>query len=760
MKTKFDLLLVFNFVAMLLFLLDTLFDGLSFNFLVSLVTFGFCIYYRGREEGELVNSKLKFFILALANLCCVKVFSAIILFVICWKLENYKVGNKENLKLEKKKPTIDPQIRKIDILLKLGVVMVFIAGFVFATTGWHSLDPIVKVFIMLLVSAAFIKLSSFCEKNIKIKSTIYLYWILGMTFIIFAFFTIGYGEIFGNYFSLLGEGASLYSCFISAIIGVLGLISYLKFKESFFLNFVYSGILFIIIFLDTFFNLSFENTLLTIVPILTIINLFKCKDDFKTLNIFANLVLGIIDMIFIVFTILCIFVDTNLIATIFLSVLLMFNIYNNILDGKDGYINNFMPFVAYLLLLSSFITLISKAEFDWVIVFIIMSLSFVIFNYVLALIINNKTAKDYIYETSDLILLLNFLIAFGSYTWLPLLIAISMGILYLVCNFIDGRQSYSTQVMYPINISMILLGCLNLVNDSFIGDDMFIYWVAASLLIFVLIYCLTKKDYLTKIYRLFAMIAAVIATVIVIDSSTLAPPITIFIAISLFYAEINWNREDKESFKRWLLLLLLINFFLGIRSMERILMNSLCPSYIFSNIVSIALYILVALFHQKDNFKFNICLLVVTLPMFSLIDNMEIGWISDILISILFYYSTFVLSTMLKNNSSLVKVIQYIGYTITYALVLFYDNNNYVLLYAFALIILSLLFGYYDKNYNALFKVSVVALIVGIIYQFGSFFTMIPLWLYLLLGGLILIGFATYKQMNIINKKDDENKDK
>ena len=47
-----------------------------------------------------------------------------------------------------KKKEINPEAKKIDLLLKLGVAMVFISGILFATTTWSFISDIVKAIVL------------------------------------------------------------------------------------------------------------------------------------------------------------------------------------------------------------------------------------------------------------------------------------------------------------------------------------------------------------------------------------------------------------------------------------------------------------------------------------------------------------------------------------------------------------------------------------------------------------------------------------
>jgi multisubunit Na+/H+ antiporter MnhB subunit len=64
-----------------------------------------------------------------------------------------------------------------------------------------------------------------------------------------------------------------------------------------------------------------------------------------------------------------------------------------------------------------------------------------------------------------------------------------------------------------------------------------------------------------------------------------------------------------------------------------------------------------------------------------------------------------------------------------------------------------ILIGLNNDKYKFHFYVGVVFTILNIIYQLRDIWSVIPFWLYLLIGGLVLIFVATQKQMKKIEKK-------
>lgn len=751
-KSKFNFIIGLN-VFMLIFSIAT-----SSIFFMLLALFNLIIaqYFKSKRINDLYKYRGWLLGLAIFNIVTFRVGSFILFLLIFLTLdantdkdliaarvsEMQKYGPSKNQVVKKKE--VDPQIRKIDILLKLGVVMVFIAGFVFATTGWYSLNSIIKLFIFFLVACLFIGLSIFSEKKIKIKSTIYLYWLLGMAFIFMIFLAMGYSETFGNYFSLLGDGSLLYCSFCGIVFCILSFITYLKFKEKLFLNLVYSAIVLVTVFLGRHFRLGIEEILMLLVPVFTLLNLIKIdKDnDFYTLNIFSKMILFILGIAFVGF----IGTYVNIFATVPLSVLFVFNIYYYIYHHKESDMNLFASLVSYALIIPSLILIVKDNITLWV----ILTTFFVTLMYLLSLLFNNKNLKNSSLIIADIITILVFVISLDGYFWLPLLISFLSLVVCVVCTYIDKLDDYDFEIMvHPVKISMGIYSIVHLLEHFHELSSPTGYWLCSTLLLYIFVYCLSRKKKLTDIYEKFCIIAIVICLLFTTLIQNIIISIIIFVGIVLFYAEVNWIKNCSKEFKNFAFILFLASIIFSIRAME-ITMVGTATDFVFSNIVSILLFVIVGLFHKKDEFKLNISLFAVLIPLYMLIETYtDVEWASIILPSIFAYYLTFILSRVVDNNSK--DFVGYIGYSIAFLLVIFTDNY-YALGYTFILIIISLLLGYLDKKFNALFKVSVVSLILVILYQLKSFWSNIPAWLYLLVIGLILIVFATYKQLKFVEK--------
>ena len=202
---------------------------------------------------------------------------------------------------------------------------------------------------------------------------------------------------------------------------------------------------------------------------------------------------------------------------------------------------------------------------------------------------------------------------------------------------------------------------------------------------------------------------------------------------------------------------MLFNIYISPHALYRILLGDTYTNYIMANIISIVMYSLVALFYHDDDTRFNLSLFSVCMPIMTLMNEVDIYWISRIMPSIMIYYLTFIVLRLLRKNKEFKEVASYIGFSLSFLIVLFTDDY-YVLGYSFIILVISLIIGYYNKNSNSLFRISVVAFIIEILYQLRTFWQLIPAWLYLLILGLSLIVFATYKQLKMNEKQKHDKK--
>lgn len=99
------------------------------------------------------------------------------------------------------------RVSSINVLLVIGSLLIILAGFIFATTTWASLGNIVKAVIILSFSAVLFAVSSVAERKLDLPKTGKVFYALGCAFLPITVLAVAYFKIFGEWFSLGGNGS-------------------------------------------------------------------------------------------------------------------------------------------------------------------------------------------------------------------------------------------------------------------------------------------------------------------------------------------------------------------------------------------------------------------------------------------------------------------------------------------------------------------------------------------------------------------------
>ncbi len=99
------------------------------------------------------------------------------------------------------------RVSSINVLLIIGSLLIILAGFIFATTTWATLGNIVKAVIILSFSAVLFVASSAAERKFDLPKTGKVFYTLGCAFLPITVFAIAYFKIFGEWFSINGNGS-------------------------------------------------------------------------------------------------------------------------------------------------------------------------------------------------------------------------------------------------------------------------------------------------------------------------------------------------------------------------------------------------------------------------------------------------------------------------------------------------------------------------------------------------------------------------
>ena len=121
------------------------------------------------------------------------------------------------------KPTSENKFETSHLLFGVGVILVFVAGLIFATSMWKIMPPVAKVLTLLLAAAFFVSVALILEKKLKLREASITMYVLGSAFTSLISIAIGYFAWFGKSFSL---GSSSRYLVISVSLWILSAMLY------------------------------------------------------------------------------------------------------------------------------------------------------------------------------------------------------------------------------------------------------------------------------------------------------------------------------------------------------------------------------------------------------------------------------------------------------------------------------------------------------------------------------------------------------
>ncbi|MBQ2823980.1 MAG: hypothetical protein IJF18_05325 [Oscillospiraceae bacterium] len=101
------------------------------------------------------------------------------------------------------------KVSSINVLLILGALFIITAGLIFATTTWEFLPSGLRAVVILSFSAIFFAASSLAERKFSLEKTGILFYTLGSVFLPITLIAAGHFKVFGEWFSLYGNGRPL-----------------------------------------------------------------------------------------------------------------------------------------------------------------------------------------------------------------------------------------------------------------------------------------------------------------------------------------------------------------------------------------------------------------------------------------------------------------------------------------------------------------------------------------------------------------------
>lgn len=728
-KKMIDYALIFNIVLMIVYFLLFVDDNLFFISIMTIFGLTTLNLYNFKKLDYQVDKydKAKFIISGIF-LLVFNTISAILLFIVASKIDESNSNITRGSPIEK----IDPEIRKLDILLKLGVGMVIVSGLIFSTSTWDYINDIFKMILLIVIGGAFLGLSIFSDQKLKIEKTTKTYWLVGMSFLFFAFLSIGYFGLLGETFKFGGVEEDLFVGSLLIFTSLLTFVTYYKFKNELYLN---SSVILIILGLCSIFanfNLDFNYVLIGVNIALLILLLLSNK--------FKNMIEFIVKF-FIVFTILFydnidsyLLIGINLIIVTFMTYILSFN--------KNS---KLAPFILIL----NFIIAACEMNFDFELGVLLTSILVAGF-YIMLIFCNYKENNKDSYKTYQI--LQNIVYLFTSFILLDeepkfSIIGTSLILLsYVVYILFDKKKDEKFDIeLYsgPFKVAFLVAASLDLLSAKPIYIYIIIFLVSG------LMHLIVNEEKLKFEYFLF-FIGFYFITVVETDWTTLALPgliLLIYSVLLYYYTKLSIDK-----------------FFKSINIHALILVLYMVYRYIYELpifdleegaklILVMILYAAIAIKEHKHNIIPKIVSVAIILPFQAYINDCELAYeFIDVCNLLLYTYSIFAIGRFFIKNEKTRDIFQSIAYSIVLLNFIFTEYFLVGLVIGVICLIL-ILIGLNNDKYKFHFYVGVIFTILNIIYQLRDIWSVIPFWLYLLIGGLVLIFVATQKQMKKIEKK-------
>ena len=648
-------------------------------------------------------------------------------------INKFEILNQSDKILNKK--SIDPEVKKIDILLKLGVMLVVISGLLFATTSWETINNITKVIALIIMGLIFLGLSKLSEKKLHIETTTFTYWLLAMFFFIFSIIAIGALEIFGTWLSYYGAGKNLMYAITYSVISGLAYITYKKKNNELLKYITYTGI-FVAIYnilrltkLDSVISINLITIIMLVINILT-----KTKKN--------SLYKFTIGGIYILSWIPLLIHSEKTFPVIIACAVNIFAVNYICLEknNKEEFITITSSVIAYILL-AKIIELINLKEFNSLMAITLYTIYTSVFKYC-------KINDNKLYQKSNDILyyifsISNLFIA-SIEIELPIVISSFIILIFNILETLINKNNKLNLYIQPVAIFIFIMYLFEYFTLKITFESISAMVVIA--LVYTLLHYLSKNDTSKKINYCCSIIALIIALIVSIEGME---KITSAIIIScLVYHYLNEESDKKRAF---IYLGLLFSIFITFVSNEL-----LGLSVIYNALITLIIYLVIKIILKETQIIEGMTSIAMVIPANVIVSNLELSYeYISCLQATLALYIVYLIVTLLIKKQNIKSLISIIGIAIILLLLL--EINLIIGMYIGVIGILVMMLGYNREEYKGLFITGIAIIIINIVCQLYDLWTKIPFWLYLLITGLGLIFFVTYKELKKQEKKSKEN---
>lgn len=676
--------------------------------------------------------------------------------------------------IKEPKPKMDSASSRNLSILITGSILIVLAAIVFLTTAWQTIPDFIKTIVLFLVALVFLGASNLSKEKYHLEKASKTFFYIGMAYLPICLLSISIFGLLGDFLSATGEGKYIY---LGASTLVLSVLYYYISKQSndryLFYGSLLSQILSVILF-----TLMFEERIFLVFINLLLYNLLLMlitKDEL--FNIVEHIIPGVI----VVGT--CILFEDEVGSWFSILTTLLLSINFIALELKKPHVAKAILFNVFLFVFG--FSLIFKESFGFtdgtcqLLATLFTTSVFVLENLIFTGIKNNKNllmstristliAMGYIYGgslfESDKMIIPSYIIALLIQGMLLLDLKSSKNYIYKYLGY-----AFTNILLIDVN------------NKVFENTELITYipMLTTTVIMLYELYSTKERDQFLTIYlAIFETISlcymgfegeevgailAIVFTVFTLYFNKKTNTAQLFNAVPLLSAlPCILDTGLSDDLQLGILLLSSIGLtYLSVTSAEINIYTLLSGIYLFitnDKIDSIyfqeILYLVWGSMHvylsknekTKDLFK-CITAVAATALYYSIVEDLEL--LTYTLFEVLgaticgMYIIRFVVPKYYKN----VDVLEYIfwGFVYLYALGNYANSKDGII---FSVLILGVIFFSYYKKFGASFLAGIIAILVNAFALTKEFWFSIPWWIYLLVVGGILVGFAIKNEAN------------
>lgn len=614
------------------------------------------------------------------------------------------------------------KLKNMEYLLNFGSLILLFA-ILFIVGNISDYDYVIKVISGIVCSLGLFGLSYVIEKNLKMISSAKLIHYEASFLLAWFYLMAGELEIFGEWFTMFGEGEGIFYAIWCFILSSLLVLTHVRFKDYKYINFSYVSTLFGIFFIFEYLSLSMLENLLIINILILIYYLISKKE--RTYNYLRYLLS--ISVLFSTF-----FIDSDVVLiSVLLLIVNLVSIISIAVKSKDKESKLFAVGTYYWLLFASAQLISTFDEVSIVIIACLACLADLLLNYFVKYF-NNFSLKfnkifNTIFITALCIISLNM--HYMAFVMISIFVFISS-----ITTLLMFKNDKIEKYFFPVKVGLFVYSLLILFSRN-VYDVPDLVMIFVMNLVYLALFKMSNEQKVRSEHTVLALVLLAYGLIISGGNSLIN-----FIAI---------------------LFMMLLDYLVLVISLDKdstLLGRTVYTLMLVASLISLLIYdigdvkflietiFLLILFIANNKVKYNTG---ITIPVLAITLN---NYISSVIVDVAFRdiitNVVIILSSLLFSHYMFNKTYRkdrFLSILLGVVMAIFIINNVGNMLetiYALSIIVVGMICAskfYYKKLFNTGIAIGVLALFMILTSVDG-----IPASLYLLVLGLGVIGFAIY----------------